>query len=234
MGRWPSFAAALAAALLVSSLGCGSNEPPPVVTNVDQPLPPATSPTSRPRVVILGDSLTAGLGLVHDQAFPSILQQKADAAGLGFEMVNAGVSGDTSAGGLRRLDWSLAGDVRLLVIALGANDGLRGLPVEDLRRNLSQIIDRARSKGIAVVLAGMEAPPNFGRAYTDDFRNVYASLAREHSIPLIPFLLEDVAGVDAMNQADGIHPTAAGAQIVAANVWNVIEPILREQTHRKT
>jgi acyl-CoA thioesterase-1 len=144
-----------------------------------------------------------------------------------FEVVNAGVSGDTSAGGLRRLDWALGGDVRVLIVALGANDGLRGLPADELRRNLADIIERAHQKNAAVILAGMEAPPNLGPAYAAEFRAVYPSLAREYRVPLTPFLLEGVAGLPAMNQADGMHPTAEGARKVADTVWAALEPILK-------
>jgi len=182
---------------------------------------------NRPRVLVLGDSLTAGLGLDPSQAYPAILQQRIDAAGLGYEVVNAGVSGDTSAGGLSRLDWSLAEDVRVVIVALGANDGLRGLPVEELRRNLDAIITRAQAKKAAVILAGMEAPPNFGRAYTDAFHEVYPALAKSHGIAFVPFLLQGVAGIEKLNQPDGIHPTAEGARIAADNVWQVLEPVLK-------
>jgi acyl-CoA thioesterase-1 len=154
-----------------------------------------------------------------------LLQESADSAGLGFEVVNAGVSGDTSAGGLRRLDWALDGDVRLLVVALGGNDGLRGVPVDELRRNLAAIIERAMARGVAVVLAGMEAPPNFGSDYTTAFRQVYSDLSREYGVPLVPFLLDRVAGVPALNQRDGIHPNADGSKIVAENVWTVLRPV---------
>ena len=181
----------------------------------------------RPRIVVLGDSLTAGLGLNPEQAYPAVLQQRLDRAGLGYDVINAGVSGDTSAGGLSRLDWSLADDVRVLIVALGGNDALRGLPVDELRRNLEEIIKRARAKKIAVILAGMEAPPNFGRAYTDPFRQTYSGLATQYGVALVPFLLQGVAGIESMNQPDGIHPTAEGARIAAENVWTVLEPILR-------
>jgi acyl-CoA thioesterase-1 len=150
-------------------------------------------------------------------------------AGFDLDVVNAGVSGDTSAGGLRRLDWSLEGDVRVLVLALGANDGLRGLPPAEMKKNLAAILDRAREKKIPVVLAGMEAPPNNGADYTREFRQVYAELAKEHDVTFIPFLLQGVAGDAALNQADGIHPNIRGAQIVADLVWAELEPMLRVQ-----
>jgi acyl-CoA thioesterase-1 len=135
------------------------------------------------------------------------------------------VSGDTSAGGLARLDWALEGDVRVLVVALGGNDALRGLPAEELQRNLAQIIERAQARGLAVILAGMEAPPNYGRDYIVSFHKVYPALAAQYRVAFVPFLLEGVAGNESLNQRDGIHPTAAGARIVADNVWAVLKPI---------
>lgn len=195
--------------------------------------PPAPAPvdSGRPRIVVLGDSLTAGLGLATSEAYPALLQQRLDAAHLDYEVVNAGVSGDTSAGGLERLDWALQGDVRILVVALGGNDALRALPPQELKRNLAAIIERAQARGIAVVLAGMEAPPNFGRDYIVAFHKVYPALAREYHVAFVPFLLTGVAGVDRLNQRDGIHPTAEGARILAANVWSALEPLaLARQT----
>ena len=190
------------------------------------PAPDAGQLAARhPRVVILGDSLTAGLGLPIEQSYPSLLQERLTESGLDYEVVNAGVSGDTSAGGLSRLDWALDGDVRVLVVALGGNDGLRGLPVEQLKRNLATIVERAQARGIAVILAGMEAPPNYGREYIVAFHKVYPALASQYHVPLVPFLLQGVAGSDALNQRDGIHPTAAGARIVADNVWTVLKPV---------
>jgi acyl-CoA thioesterase-1 len=180
---------------------------------------------SRPRIAVLGDSLTAGLGVAKAAAYPSLLQERLDAAGLDFEIVNAGVSGDTSAGGLARLDWALDGDVRILIVALGGNDGLRGLPAEELQSNLAQIIQKAQLRGITVILAGMEAPPNYGRDYIVSFHKVYPALAAKYRVALVPFLLQGVAGDEALNQRDGIHPTAAGARIVADNVWAVLKPI---------
>ena len=183
--------------------------------------------TDAPRIVFLGDSLTAGLGLDPDQSYPSLLQRRLTDAGYKFEVVNAGVSGDTSAGGLRRVDWSLEGNVKILILALGANDGLRGLPPDELRKNLSAIIERAQKKKAIVILAGMEAPTNNGVDYTGQFRQVYKDLAKQYNIPLIPFLLQGVAGLSALNQADGIHPNAKGAQIVADVVWATLEPVIQ-------
>lgn len=189
-----------------------------------------TAPPPRPRIVAFGDSLTAGLGLVESQSYPSLLQQKIDAERYEFEVVNAGVSGDTSAGGLRRLDWALEGDVRVLIVALGANDGLRGLSVGDMKQNLSSIIERARARGITVILAGMEAPPNYGQEYAQAFRQAFRDVALKQRVLFIPFLLQNVAGRSELNQADGIHPNAQGAAIVAETVWGVLRPMLDQMT----
>ena len=148
-------------------------------------------------------------------------------AGFQYDVINAGVSGDTSAGGLRRLDWSLQGDARVLIVALGGNDGLRGLPPSELKANLNAIVTAAEARHLQVLLLGMEAPPNFGEAYTREFRAVYAEVAREHHAALIPFFLNGVAGVASLNQADGIHPTVEGQQKVADTIWPQLKAILR-------
>ena len=214
---------------------CGRDSAPPSASAPPtaaerRPEDPAASATStaaaKPRIVFLGDSLTAGLGLPTDQSYPSLIGKKLTQRGYDYQIVNAGVSGDTSAGGLRRLDWSLAGDVRVLVVALGANDGLRGLPTTDLKKNLKAVLDRAKARDIPVVLAGMEAPPNNGPDYARDFRKVYAELAQEYKVRFVPFLLLGVAGNAALNQSDGIHPNARGAQIVADLVWAELEAAL--------
>jgi len=189
---------------------------------------PAEPRRSTARIVFLGDSLTAGLGLAREQAVPSLIQERLNSEGFRYEVVNAGVSGDTSAGGLSRLDWSIEGDVDVLVLELGANDGLRGLPVAQLKRNLSEVITRARQRGITVVLTGMEAPPNYGAAYTSEFRQVFLDLAAEHDVVFVPFFLEGVAGIASLNNADGIHPNAAGAEIIAQRLWGVLEPLLEK------
>lgn len=186
-----------------------------------------------PLLVALGDSLTAGLGVTPDEAYPARLQARLDAAGYHVRVVNAGVSGDTSAGGLRRLEWALddrQGRVEALLVALGGNDGLRGLAAEQLKQNLSAIVATALGRGVAVLLAGMEAPPNFGVAYTDAFRQVYAELADEHDVVFIPFLLEGVAGEAGLNQSDGIHPNADGAEQVAMHLWPAVESWARQLT----
>ena len=155
-----------------------------------------------------------------------MIGKKLKQRGLDYDVINAGVSGDTTAGGVRRLDWSLDGDVRLLVVALGGNDALRGLPPRDMKKNLAAILDRARERKVPVILAGMEAPPNNGADYTREFRNVYSELAAEYKVTLIPFLLQGVAGDASLNQADGIHPNVRGAEIVADLVWKELEPAL--------
>lgn len=155
-----------------------------------------------------------------------MLQRRVDRMGLQYDFVNAGVSGDTSAGGLRRIDYALDGDVRVLVIALGANDGLRGLPVDQLRANLSAIIERGQKKGAAVILTGMEAPTNYGPDYTHAFHQVYPDLAARYTVPLVPFLLDRVAAVPALNQRDGIHPNAEGARVIEETVWTALAPVL--------
>ena len=190
-------------------------------------IPARPAQTAGPRIVFLGDSLTAGLGLATEQSFPSLIGKKLKDKGLDYEIVNAGVSGDTSAGGLRRLDWSLEGDVRVLILALGANDGLRGLPAADMKKNLAAVLDRAKARGIPVILAGMEAPPNYGVDYTREFRAVYTDLAKTYKVRFIPFLLQGVAGDSSLNQADGIHPNIRGAEMVAELVWAELEPELR-------
>ncbi len=181
-------------------------------------------------IVFLGDSISAGLGVRPEEAFPALIEGKIRAAGLPFETINAGVSGDTSAGGLRRIDWLLQGKIDVLVLELGANDGLRGVPSASLKANLESIIDKARASNpqIKIVIAGMQLPPNLGAKFTTDFQNVFAEVAKEKEATLIPFLLAGVGGHRDLNQPDLIHPTAAGHKIVAETVWQTLEPILRE------
>ncbi len=174
----------------------------------------------------LGDSLTAGLGLLEMQAYPALLQQKIDDEGYNFTVVNSGVSGDTSAAGLQRLDWALDGDVKILILELGANDGLRGLPPAEMKKNLASIIERSHERGISVLLLGMEAPPNFGNEYTVSFRQVYRDLARQYRVAFVPFMLDKVAGHADLNQSDGIHPNVEGTRIVADTIWNKLKPML--------
>jgi acyl-CoA thioesterase-1 len=189
---------------------------------------PIPNPQS-PLIVFLGTSLTAGLGLDPSQAYPALIQRKLDSLHLPWRSENAGESGETSAGALRRLDWVLKDAPAILVVETGANDGLRGLDVDTTRANLEAIVRRARAvvPGVRIVLAGMEAPPNLGTRYTARFRAVFPEVAAREHLALIPFLLAGVGGVDSLNQADGIHPNVAGERIVADNVWRVLEPLLR-------
>ena len=204
-----------------------ANQATPAPAPAATATPSSASETGRPKIVVLGDSLSAGYGLLESQAFPALLQRKIDTDGYKWEVVNAGISGDTTAAGLQRLDWALnQGDVRILVLELGANDGLRGLPVSEMKKNLAAIIERSREKGVTVLLAGMEAPPNFGPEYVVSFRQVYRDLAKEHKVTLLPFLLDKVAGGPALNQGDGIHPNIEGTAIVAENVWSVLRPMV--------
>jgi acyl-CoA thioesterase I len=202
--------------------------PPAPAAPVAPAAPKPDDSAARPKVVVLGDSLTAGLGLAPDEAYPALLQEKLRGAGYDWEVVNAGVSGDTSAAGLQRADWTLdQPDVRILVLELGANDGLRGLPVDEMTKNLAAIIERAQAKHVAVLLAGMEAPPNFGPDYTVSFREAYRDLARRYKVTLLPFLLDKVAGIASFNQADGIHPNVEGSRIVADTVWTALQPMMK-------
>jgi acyl-CoA thioesterase-1 len=240
MLRYTAVILAFVAAICLAGCGSVSDRPPvDAAAGAQAPLPQATATppakaAARPRIVALGDSLTAGLGLNPEEAYPALLQKRLDAGGFNYEMVNAGVSGDTSAGGLSRLDWALDGDVRLLIVALGGNDALRALPADELRQNLSHIIERAEARHIEIVLAGMEAPRNFGRDYIVAFHQVYPSLARQYHVALVPFLLEGVAADPALNQRDGIHPTAQGARIVADNVWTILRPLVEARQQRST
>ena len=180
-------------------------------------------------VLMLGTSLTAGLGLQPEDAYPALVQQHIDSVGLPYRVVNAGVSGETSAGALRRLDWLMRQNFDVLLLETGANDMLRGMDLDSTRANIQAIVDRVRDDrpGVTIVLAGMLAPPNLGREYASEFGTMYQELADENDLPLIPFLLDGVGGVAAMNQSDGIHPNEEGARVVADNVWEVLEPVLR-------
>lgn len=183
-----------------------------------------------PRTILfLGDSITAGYGLDKEQAFPALIQKRIDAKSWNFRVVNAGQSGDTSAGGLSRLEWLLKNRVDILVLELGGNDGLRGLPAETTRKNLQAIVDRIKVKypEVKVIIAGMKVPPNMGADYGHKFEGVFVDLAKKNKAALIPFVLEGVGGSRELNLADGIHPTAKGHEIIATNVWQVLEPILR-------
>ena len=185
--------------------------------------------TSSKKIVFFGDSLTAGYGLEDvDDAFPGIIQDKIDALGLEYSIVNSGVSGETTSGGKNRIDWVLNEEPSIFILELGANDGLRGVPLDQSKANLQTIIDAVKTKypETVIVLAGMQIPPNMGQSYTTEFKNMFPDLAKKNDLYLIPFLLEDVGGIEALNQSDGIHPTKEGHKILAKNVWGVLKPIL--------
>jgi len=185
---------------------------------------------SEPKTILfLGNSLTAGYGLDTTQAFPALIQDRIDSLGWNFKVINAGQSGDTSAGGLRRIDWLLRREYHVLVLALGINDGLRGIHVDVTRQNLQAIVNRTKSRypDVKVVIAGMQVPPNMGEDYGSSFRAIFPQLAQKNGAHLIPFLLDGVGGNPGLNLPDGVHPSAEGHKIVAVNVWKVMEPLLR-------
>lgn len=223
----------LAAAL--AACGDGTKENKPTAQAAAAAVPAAQDAArdsivdARPAMVFLGTSLTAGLGLDPDSAYPQLIQRKLDSAGVALEVVNAGVSGETAAGLLRRLDWVLRRPASVIVVETGANDGLRGQPVEATKTTIGKILERIAHEQprARVFLVQMEAPTNLGERYTKDFHDMYPALAREHRVTLLPFLLDRVAGVPSLNQADGIHPNDRGEHIVAENVWGGIEKELR-------
>ena len=232
--KFPAVFFLLTAAVLASA--CGGDKPRDSTSSNQA----ATAPTpgaaaappveNVPKIVAFGDSLTAGYGLEPRESYPALLQKMLDADGFRYEVVNAGESGGTSAGGVRRIDWALdAGGVRFLVLELGANDFLRGQPVAETRKNLSEIIKRAQARGVHVLLAGMLTTTEFGRDYEAEIRDAYRSLADEHKVTLIPFFLEGVAGIDRLNQQDRIHPNAEGTRLVAANVYRHLKPLLEKE-----
>lgn len=212
--------------------GCGRDAAPPVPgDNPSTAAAPGSTP-ERATVLVIGTSLTAGYGLDLALAWPAVLQRKIDSAGLAYRVVNAGVSGETSAGALRRADWLLSRErPEVLILETGGNDGLRGIDPDSMRSNIQGVLARARalSPPPVLVLFAMEAPPNLGNAYTNRFRAAFTEAAREAGATLVPFFLEGVAGVDSLNQNDGIHPTARGHELAAENAWKVLASVLRER-----
>ena len=220
---------------LATATGCsggGGNSVARDATPAPTSATPAPARDNLPKIVAFGDSLTAGYGLEPRQSYPSLLQQKLDADGYRYEVVNAGVSGDTSAGGLRRIDWSLEGNVRLLVLELGANDHLRGQPVAETQKNLSEIIARAKARGVEVVLAGMLTTTNAGDRYQREIYDMYQTLGREPGVTFIPFFLEGVAGQETLNQPDGVHPNPEGTKLIAETVYKAIKPLLERDRQK--
>lgn len=182
------------------------------------------------RVLIFGDSITAGYGIDQEKAYPALIQGKVDSLGWNFDIINAGSSGETSAGGARRIDWMMRQHIDVLILELGGNDGLRGVDLNDTRKNLQTIIDKVEKRYPAaeIILAGMQVPPNLGPEYTEEFREMYHELARTNDVELIPFLLEGVGGNDEFNLSDGIHPNEKGHKILAETVWDTLKPILQK------
>ncbi|MGB3608609.1 MAG: arylesterase [Psychroserpens sp.] len=194
----------------------------------------ATSATATVSKTILcfGDSITAGYGLDDtDDAFPGLIQEKIDSLNLDYTVINSGLSGETSAGGRSRIDWVIKQDIAIFILELGANDGLRGLPLSETKANLQAIIDVVKTKSpkTTIILAGMQLPPNMGQAYTSEFKQLFFDLAETNALEFIPFILKDVGGIAALNQSDGIHPTAEGHEIVANTVWETLKPIIKHE-----
>lgn len=238
--KWMRLATIAAGLLaLASAPACRrAAEPATVVADATtrKGLPPLdTEPPARLKVVALGDSITAGLGVFQVEAYPALLQAKLETEGYPWEVVNAGESGDTSATALRRVDGLLDPNVRVLIIALGGNDALRGISPKSMQSNIAAIIDKAFAKGVEVLLAGMEAPPNLGEDYALAFRGAFSTLRRDYpNVKALPFLLAGVAGDPTLNQADGIHPTAAGQQIIANQMYEVLKPMVDDIANRSS
>ncbi len=216
--------------LLLSLVNCSNNKEKDVASKqVQAPgITPADSSAKEKRIVFFGNSLTAGYGVDPTEAFPALIQNTIDSLHLSYKVINAGVSGETSSGGNGRIDWILRQPVDVFILELGGNDGLRGIPLGETKKNLQTIIDKVKVKypQAKLVLAGMQIPPNMGRQYAAQFKNLYPALAAGNSIPLIPFLLKNVGGDVKLNQEDGIHPTAEGQKIVAKNVWEILKGVL--------
>lgn len=227
----PSLAVVVALVALVGA--CNRRATPPALASAAPTSGRTTQLAQVPRgtVVFLGDSLTAGLGLAKEQAFPALIEARLEALGRPWKVVNAGISGDTTAGGVARLDWIYKQKVDVLFVCLGANDGLRGIPVAETEQNLRIILNRAQKEGTQVLLAGIQLPENYGGVYRTDFARIFPRLAKDYRISLLPFLLEGVAMDPHLNQADGIHPNARGAQRVAENVWVALNPVLQRAAH---
>ena len=204
-----------------------SSKPSPTDTKSDSATTPTSAPSNKKNILFFGDSLTAGYGLSDptDDAYPAVIQHKIDSLKLPYNVINAGNSGETSAGGLGRIDWVLKQKIDIFILELGANDGLRGIPVEETRRNLQAIISKVKAKytDTKIILAGMQVPPSMGADYCNSFKAIFPQLAQKNKIGLVPFLLTNVGGIPKLNQGDGIHPTAEGAKIVANNVWVVLK-----------
>ncbi len=214
--------------LIILFLGCTNGNNKPGDNNQNNTAKNNDTITKKKTIVFFGNSLTAGYGLSSSEAFPAIIQEKIDSLGLPYQVINAGVSGETSSGGNTRIGWILREPIDIFILELGANDGLRGILLSETKKNLQDIIDKVKTKYPAakLILAGMQIPPNMGQTYTTEFRNVFIDLSDKNEMTLIPFLLEGVGGEANLNQEDGIHPTAEGHRIVAENVWKELEKLL--------
>ena len=221
-------AALLGLVLAACNAGPTAEQPGGAAATAKSPPVAAAAAPATKRLLFFGNSLTAGYGVEPEQAFPALIGDKLDSLQLGYEVVNAGLSGETTAGGRSRVGWILRQPVDVFVLELGGNDGLRGLPLSATRQNLQGIIDtvRRRSPGAQIVLAGMQIPPNLGQAYAADFKKLYQEVAAHNKLTLIPFLLENVVGIARLNQRDGIHPTPEGHKLVARTVWRTLQPVL--------
>tara|TARA_B110000211_G_C14076457_1_gene552326 strand:+ start:2216 stop:2917 length:702 start_codon:yes stop_codon:yes gene_type:complete len=213
--------------IVISVWSCDSQTKEPAPKKVVEVI----EETKTPVILCFGNSLTEGYGLSSEESFPTILQHYIDSLDYHYQVVNAGLSGETTTGGKGRLDWVLKNNVVIFILELGANDGLRGIPLSETEQNLQSLIDtvRAKNKGIKILLAGMQIPPNMGQEYTENFKEIFPRLTEKNGTYLIPFLLENVASYPELNQKDGIHPTAEGTKIVAKNVWKVLEPLLNKK-----
>ena len=217
---------------ILLAMGCGdgkNGKPTAPETEQATEAPQQTEPATRATILFYGNSLTAGLGVEPEQSFPNLISQRLDSLGYHYFVINAGLSGETTASGVNRLEWVLRQPVDIFVLELGANDGLRGIPLHETRKNLETIIGKVREANpqVQIILTGMQLPPNMGPAYTAEFRELFPDLAQTYDLLLVPFLLEGVGGVPELNQPDGIHPTPEGHEILAENVWKVLQPALR-------
>ncbi|WP_273566342.1 arylesterase [Maribacter halichondriae] len=217
--------------VLALFISCKENPKQESDTSVENPVENTVKSeveTDTKTILFFGNSLTAGYGLDTEESFPALIQDRLDSLGMNYTAINSGLSGETTSGGLNRLNWVLNQKTDVFVLELGANDGLRGIPLKETRKNLQSIIDLVKEKNPStkIILAGMQIPPNMGQDYTDEFRKIYPELAAENDLRLIPFLLDGVAGIPELNLQDGIHPTAEGQKIVRENVWKVLEEVL--------
>ena len=229
----PALLLLLAVGCSVREAACGKPLPAPTVLSESEQAAAKGEELPRVQIAVLGDSLTAGFGLLEAEAFPALLQDKFDDDGYTrIDVVNAGVSGDTTAGGLRRLEWLLEPTVKILIVALGANDAMRGQSPAETKQNLEQIIQAAHKKGVRVLLAGMQAPPNMGEQFQAEFRAVFPELAAKYKLTFLPFLLEGIAGHPELNQEDGIHPTAAGQRMMADMIYRLLQPLADDMLSR--